>query len=526
MQQNNKLKTSLEKDGLFKKNGTLNSAWIHNRSKNYDFSSLEGNTLQEKLYLLYHKKTCCAICGRETPFISFNKGYQITCSKECKRIYDTQTLRKASSKLKEKETKEKRKNTCIEKYGVSNPFKSLTIKEKIKQTSLKKYGVKKPSQSEEIKNKIKQTNLQNHNRKWSTQDPEHWIKIKEKIQEAITQFERENHCVQKEKLIQQYGQGWLRLNLPQIYDKKYVFIEEKYIPRIEKHYQESIEHDNHAEKEIYEFCKSLLPEIEIIRNNRSIIKGTKDRNLELDIYIPSKNVAIEFNGIFWHSKTDKDYHLYKTKECEKQGIRLIHVWEDLWKNKKEIYKSIIASALGIYSQKIYARDCEYKKINSKECESFLEKNHLQGAIKSSLALGLFYKGELVQVACWGKSRFKKNEYELYRMCSKINTQVVGGFSKLIKHSELKEFISYVDRDLYNGYGYKFSGFKILGYTNPGYFYSDGKSLRINRISAQKHKLAKILKDFDASLTESENMQKNGFYKIYNCGNIKVIYSEA
>lgn len=117
-------------------------------------------------------------------------------------------------------------------------------------------------------------------------------------------------------------------------------------------------------------------EIKILRNDKSTILGKKDRNLELDIYIPDKNLAIEYNGIYWHAKEDKNYHLHKTEECEKKGVRLIHIWEDLWFSKKEIYKSIISSALGVYSRKIYARNCECKEIPPKKYKEFLSENHL------------------------------------------------------------------------------------------------------------------------------------------------------
>ncbi len=180
-------------------------------------------------------------------------------------------------------------------------------------------------------------------------------------------------------------------------------------------------------------------------NNREILNGK-----ELDIYIPSKNVAIEFNGLYWHSDKQKpfDYHKIKTELCNQKGIRLIHIFEDEWQNNKDIIKSIIKSSLGIYDRKIYARKCEIKELNNKEYKDFLVKNHIQGQINSSLKVGLFYKNELVQVAGFGKSRFKSNELELHRMCTLLNTQVIGGFSKLCKYLN-QPFISYIDKSKFN-----------------------------------------------------------------------------
>jgi hypothetical protein len=200
---------------------------------------------------------------------------------------------------------------------------------------------------------------------------------------------------------------------------------------------------------------------------------------------------------------------------------LLHVWDDLWISRKSIYKSIIASSLGVYNQKIYARECIYREIGNDEYRIFLEKNHIQGAVNSNLRLGLFYNGELVQVAGWGKSRFKKGEYELHRVCSKLNTQIVGGFSKLIKHSKLKTFISYVDRSLYDGKGYTACGFKILSITPPGYFYWSDTKGRLSRSKAQKHKLSKLLKNYNKDISELENLHNNEYMRVYDCGNFKV-----
>lgn len=521
------LKKTLEKDGLFRKDGGLNTAWIHNRAKNYDFSNLDGDSLQEKLYLLYHNRGYCRICGKPATFRDWNLGYPKTCSKECKKEFDRRTLiEKAVPKVQSSETQAKRKKTCIEKYGVDNPFKSQEIKDKIARTNLSKFGVEHPAQNKAVRAKMEATNKANHNGRWNLQLEEVRTSSSLKREALIGSFEKENNCTEVEHLIKQYGQGWLNLNLPLIKHERYKFVSNEYLPQIQKHYREFIDNVNHAEQEVYEYCRSILPEnAEIIQHDKSIVSGTKDRNLELDIYIPSKNVAIEYNGIYWHAKPEKNYHLHKTEECEKKGIRLIHIWEDLWYSKKNIYKSIIASALGVYAKKIYARDCVCEEIFSKEYEEFLSENHIQGPIKSKIRLGLFYNDELVQVAGWGKSRFKENEYELHRMCSKLNIQVIGGFSKLIKHSNLNEFISFVSRDLYNGKGYESTGFKILEYSKPGYFYCNSKLQRVNRMSAQKHKLSKMLEKYDPALSEVDNMMNNGYFRIYDCGNIKVEYKK-
>ena len=281
----------------------------------------------------------------------------------------------------------------------------------------------------------------------------------------------------------------------------------------------SYNHTSIGEKEIYSFIKSIYNG-EIIENDRNIISPK-----ELDIYIPQKNLAIEFDGLYFHSTKfgkDKNYHLNKTIACEEKGIRLIHVFEDEWLFKKPIIESIIKSALGIYEEKIFARKCEVKKLDDKTFRQFCNKNHIQGECNSSDRLGLFYNDELVQAVGFSKSRFSKNEMELVRMVTKLNIQVVGGFSRLMKHFG-KNCISYIDRRLFDGKGYKFSGFEYVCTNRPNYYYV--KELdRYYRMNFIKNNIAKKFpNEFDEKLTEEQNMKKLGFYRIYDCGTVKVKY---
>ena len=123
--------------------------------------------------------------------------------------------------------------------------------------------------------------------------------------------------------------------------------------------------------------------------------------------------------------------------------------------------------MGIYSQRIYARKCTIKEINSKTYIDFCYNNHIQGPARASVKLGLEYNGELLAIMSFGNSRFKKDETELIRYCSKLNTQVIGGFSKLIKHFN-KSFITYCDLRYSNGSGYLKNGFILVEQTKPNY----------------------------------------------------------
>jgi Zn finger protein HypA/HybF involved in hydrogenase expression len=278
---------------------------------------------------------------------------------------------------------------------------------------------------------------------------------------------------------------------------------------------------NKMEDEIKEFIKSL--NINIIENSKQIILP-----LELDIFIPSHNLAIEFDGLYWHSEVykDKNYHLNKTELCQSKNIRLIHIFEDEWLFKKEIVKSRLKNILGLTPNKVYGRKCVIKEVIPKEAKIFLENNHIQGNVNSKVRLGLYYNNVLIGLMTFGGLRKnlgnKSNEniYELFRFCNLSNYIIIGGADKLlkyfIKHYKPKEIISYADRrwsqgDLYNKLNFIFSH-----NTKPNYFYLVNDK-RENRFNYRKDILVK--EGFDKNKTEHDIMLERKLYRIYDCGSI-------
>ena len=272
------------------------------------------------------------------------------------------------------------------------------------------------------------------------------------------------------------------------------------------------------EKEISEFITSIG--IENITNDRSALNGK-----ELDIYIPSFSIGIEFDGIFWHNELYKpnDYHLRKTEECGKAHIRLIHIFEDEWLYKKDIWKSMLRNLFGKIENKIYARKCEIKNVNSKDASTFLEENHIQGKCGSSIRYGLYYNDELVSLMTFGKTRHfignNSHQYELLRFCNKINTNVVGGASKLFKHF-IREYnpqniVSYADRRWSIGNLYEKLGFELYNISKPNYFYViDNK--RHNRFNFRKSVLVEKY-DCPKDLSERDFCKSQKWWRIYDCG---------
>ena len=424
------------------------------------------------------------------------------------------------------EFKEKSRQTRIKNFGqdVNSPFQIKEVQEKIKQTNLDKYGADNPWKSKQIINKIENTKLDKYgNSKYNNRK-----KMKKTKKENLSRFAKEHDCTQLKDLNLDYSYR-IAKSLDTIEFKSCLFIKNSDIElakELDKKYRDDAkEYNSRYEAEIHEWLKAIYSS-EILVNIFSIIKD--DTKKQLDFYIPDKQLAIEFNGDYIHSINfgkDKNYHLNKMQLCQDKGIRLIHIFEHEWNAKRDICKSIILSTLNIYEKTIYARKCEVKEVSSEEAKYFLSKNHLQGIVASNYRIGLYYNDELVQLLCFGKNRFKNNEIELLRMCTKLNTQVIGGFSKLLKYQPYNDFVSYIDLSKFTASSYLKNGFSILNQSAPNYKYIKGERV-LNRIQAQKHKLPKLLGDkFDESKTESQNMIDNGWWKVYDCGNLKLEFTK-
>ena len=278
-----------------------------------------------------------------------------------------------------------------------------------------------------------------------------------------------------------------------------------------------------VEKELFEYIQSLLPGIEVEENNRTILNGK-----EIDVYIPSLKLGFEMNGLIWHSDkfdTDKGYHLNKTELALEKDITLVHIFEDEWLLKNEICKSRIKSLLGIIDSRIFARKCEVKMVSFLDASKFINENHLQGFAPSSVNIGLFYCNELIDIMTFGKKRVnvgaKQEEgvYELIRMCSKLNTVVVGGASKMlryfIKNFNPRTIITYADRRWSTGGVYEKIGFKFTHTSKPSYSYVVNKK-RINRYTLRKDILVSKY-GCPPEMTEKEFCNSKGWYRIYDCG---------
>jgi len=280
---------------------------------------------------------------------------------------------------------------------------------------------------------------------------------------------------------------------------------------------------SYAEKQLFDFVHGLNHSA--IPNDRVLLNGK-----ELDVYVADKKSAFELDGLYWHSEAkgkDKHYHLNKTEICQEVGVQLFHVFDNEWYDKPDIWKSVIANSLNLTPNRLYARKCVIKEVTTKDKNIFLNENHLQGSDIAKYSYGLYFDNCLVSIMTFCKSRYDKNvPWELSRFCNKINTCVVGGASRLLAHFvklHKGNIVSYANRRWSNGNLYNAIGFDFIGKTSPNYFYTMDNKTLLSRIAFQKHKLKDKLDNFDASLTERQNMLNNGYNVVWDCGNLKFIY---
>ena len=384
----------------------------------------------------------------------------------------------------------------LEKWGVDNPSKSDEIKKVKKETLLKNWGVENPMFSDIIKNNIKLNNLEKYGK-------DHYNKTSLFFKNTKIGND-DNH---KEYL----GKSYHLFNCP----KGHTFS----INQLNYH-SRNINNTplcttcnpigdlkSIKEKELFQFIESIY--------NGDIKQSWRD-GLEIDIYLPDIKIGFEFNGLYYHSDKfkDKNYHLNKTKHFKERGIRIIHIWEDDWDFKREIVKSQIVNWIGL-NKKIFARNCDIREITDKEViKKFLDKNHIQGATRSNLSIGLYYRDQLLSIMLFdhyeGRKKMNGDEWNINRFCNELGFSIVGGASKLlnyfVKNWKPKRIISYADRDWSIGSLYEKLGFSIINLSKPDYKYIIGGK-RVHKSRFRKSR---------TNINESQL----DIPKIWDCGKLK------
>lgn len=502
--------------------------WLSNNQPELYSKIIEYNkniplvlSFKEKIWFYYNnliERPRCKTCGSEIKFRErFDKPYGEFCSLNC-----------INSNKEEMVLRQKK--TFNKKYGVDFYPQHNDFITKQKETKLKRYGDENYNNIE----KTKQTKKEKYGDENYVNNQKYKLTCLKKYN--VDNYSKSNSY--KTKLKNKFISLYPTINFIDV-GKNFVVIkcsecgEESKITKQLLYERNKRNHDvcttcnpigqssrSTYENEISDFLKSNG--IEHTKSNRTILQKK-----ELDIYIEKNKIAIEINGLYWHNELflSNDYHLNKTIECKKMNIDLIHIFEDEWVYKKEIVKSIILNKIGKTKNVIFGRKCEIKEIDTKTSNTFLEENHIQGKVNSKVKIGLFYNNQLVSVMTFSKGRIimggKKNEWELNRFVSKLNTSVIGAAGKLfkyfLKHYQPEKVVSYSDIRIFNGNMYEKLGFKYKNQSPPNYWYVLN-DLRYYRFNFRKSILIK--EGFDKNKTEKQIMFERKIYRIYDCGNIR------
>lgn len=274
-----------------------------------------------------------------------------------------------------------------------------------------------------------------------------------------------------------------------------------------------------AQADIAAFIAGLGIVIE--KNVRNIIMGPH-RGAELDIYVPEHKLAIEYNGLYWHNnlrKTD-EYHQNKSNACHEIGVTLSHVFEDEWRDKKEIVSSMISHNVGLTQTSLGARKCLAIPLSSQEKRKFFNENHIDSDTASTHAIGLKHDDEIIMALSLRRPFHKKhkNSIEVARVATKTGVAVAGGLGKLTakaclwaSSSGYAKLISYVDtRFGSDGSNWVTSGWTRIGETPPRFWWTDNHN-RFNRF--------KFKADKRKGLSEAQVAAEAGVVRIYGCKNL-------
>lgn len=464
----------------------------------------------------YYEKYCskkeydgvCKICGKPTTFKSIEHGYRTFCSSKCANR-DSDVLAKYAA-------------TNLERYGNENVLSSDTIKAKIHSTMVKRYGGM-GAASSTIAQRMKETNLERYVVENAYASSDIVVKINETSAKRVRQFCEKHKCTPIKDLPFEFAGLAVKESGVTVlsYFKNIQYIYNTDIDKV-KQIAATIQQQYEVigsikENEVANFVKSICGPLglEVIQRTRKVISP-----LELDIYIPSHKLAIEFNGTYWHSENagmDKFYHKNKTYLCNANGIRLIHIFEYNWNNCKDICKSIILDALNIHTTTYSMFDYKSLPIYDKNIVSnFLHQNSLDGPISDSVIyhiVGLFHNttNELIQVVCYVKEH---NDIFIIRNTTKLFAKVQNGFKCIVDYlrstmHNIDHIYTHIDNSYQDSSTLECASYELVGTTDLQY------KVVQNNIKVYDSNIFKYF--IQLRYFNLNNIENSTMFKIYDCG---------
>jgi len=438
------------------------------------------------------KCKCCESCEEKVSWNNWESGF----SEYAKGHYDKQ-LRSELTKISQKKShwsRGKSKEMDERLKGLSIKV-SETLKEKFKSGEIKHWAKDQTKFTSKSLENISQASLGN---KYNSYSSDELIKIiNEKIKnnfELITQISDIESRINNRKSNVEIK----CLRCGDILSLSFYNLIRKKLQRC-NHCDMST---SNFEKEIGDYVESLGIKIK----RRSYVNG-----VEIDILIKENNLGIECNGLYWHSDVlnkDKFKHQTKSDKCLEKGIRLIHIFEDEWRDKQAACKNLINNGLKNHFSRLKSSDCEFKAISSDDAKTFFELTHLDNEQKSENFYGLFQNEQLRM--CIAINIKQDNVLEIVKISSDSGVFIENNFGKLIKELQAVysdyDIVSSVDLRYEDGSNFEKFGFEKIYETEIKSWKTD----TIKRIS---------LKNCSQFITESYKR----LFTIHGCKNIVYFY---
>lgn len=368
-------------------------------------------------------------------------------------------------------------NTCIKKYGKKSTLQVDSIQEKIKTTNISKYGYEKASQSDTIKELTKQSNLDKYG-------VDHPAKLESNREKARQKTIKNGQAIVVDGLTLAQWADFSDFS-PSFFRKL-----------VREH---GFDYAKNATK------KNTLPE-QMVRSileslNINFEPQFKIENRYADFFLPDYNLVIECDGLYWHSDAvnkNNRYHIEKQQLYYKYGYKSLFFRENELLNKPQIVESIIRNKLNL-SERIFARKCRIELVAFKSIKDWFNENHLMGCGQGS-AYVLKYNNEIV--AAMQIVNFKQG-IEIDRFATKLNTSIIGGFSKLLSQLPNRDIFTFIDQRYGSGQYLKDLGFEQV--TNyPSFVWIKN----MNVVHRSKY--------------PSNTGYNYGYYKLWDCGQAKYI----
>lgn len=479
-----------------------------------------------------------------TTYKIYNKGREIIekdCCKQCRYIkrkdislalYGVENSAQRPEVRKKISEKcegfdEKRRKSMRKKYGVSNPMHSEELKRRHKQTVMDKYGVENVSQVREIREKVEQTNLEKFGDKQFLASEIGREKIKEGMLNKYgveNSFQSEDVKQQIRKTnLEKYGVDHHLKNKDRAIENAKKVIEKKiengtiklYDGKRISEWLKDSEYSNSRFRVLinqygFDIAKTMTPrfscleqifETWLIEQEMNYKKQFTIENRFADFLLTDYNLIIELDGLYWHSEIEQknnNYHIEKRDLYIKNGYTPLFFREDEINNKFDIVKSVILNKIN-KSRRVFARKCQIVKLDKKAGQQFFDDNHLMGKGRGT-AYALTYDNYILSSIIIRKTRDKN--YEISRFCHKLGHQVIGGFSRLIKHflrnHDCKLLTTFIDRRYGSGDYLTDLGFEFIN-CSPSFSWTDTKEC-VHRMRFR-----------------GNTGYEKGFIKIWDCG---------